>query len=213
MGRTNRSDVFSTTFSHFNSLAPCGANPLRQMYILPAQNFNSLAPCGANLPFARGRKAKFPFQLTRPVRGEPIKKIVDKRDPYISTHSPRAGRTAFAGLIIQIPEISTHSPRAGRTKAQRMSWTSNVNFNSLAPCGANPCTSRARLRLSTISTHSPRAGRTSDGTAVRYVILNFNSLAPCGANRQLASFADCFRNFNSLAPCGANRCKSWFDYR
>ena len=57
-----------------------------------------------------------------------------------------------------------------------------TDFNSLAPCGANP-----------------------------YVIdlieykLNFNSLAPCGANRDFVSVGNRTGHFNSLAPCGANR--------
>ena len=93
----------------------------------------------------RKNKALFAkrFQLTRPVRGEPVGLIVFVTCEYISTHSPRAGRTKFAAAgvsfemkfqltrpvrgeprtdfySLDIPDISTHSPRAGRTPARSL---------------------------------------------------------------------------------------------
>ena len=235
---------------NFNSLAPCGANPIYIIqYIMrkcisthspragrtqpprpcgnTRANFNSLAPCGANplpavLPYHRP-----PFQLTRPVRGEP----------------------RFLRLPFQEIKISTHSPRAGRTTLCLSSLARETNFNSLAPCGANRLVVKISLDGERISTHSPRAGRT---TIVFMGVgrgRNFNSLAPCGANRiqRLPRAGVCGfqltrpvrgeplldlaldgtlsisthspragrtalanstraprRNFNSLAPCGAN---------
>ena len=100
--------------------------------------FNSLAPCGANrMPFATSPKSQ-PFQLTRPVRGEPA-------------------QLQIANIAI---EISTHSPRAGRTLLKRSKAKLRKNFNSLAPCGANLCPKTEYCALLLISTHSPRAGRT-----------------------------------------------------
>ena len=59
-GRTRLCRTFAFPFVNFNSLAPCGAN------------FNSLAPCGANRTTTSSRRADCKFQLTRPVRGEPM---------------------------------------------------------------------------------------------------------------------------------------------
>ena len=124
---------------HFNSLAPCGANPFSSAgmptYLsisthsprvgrthLPNSRrvrcdyFNSLAPCGAN-PFPSiSTTDPSPFQLTRPVWGEP-------RQPEFSSLNC---------------SISTHSPRVGRTRAAGLNPILAVDFNSLAPCGANP---------------------------------------------------------------------------
>ena len=55
----------------FNSLAPCGANPVRQIFELFLER----------------------FQLTRPVWGEPVGRPAKNQIFNISTHSPRVGRT------------------------------------------------------------------------------------------------------------------------
>ena len=125
--------------SNFNSLAPCGANLFilcrvcsitiisthspRAGRTFPSWrstcylvNFNSLAPCGANLTILLRLCPNRKFQLTRPVRGEPL---------------PSA-------QILKNHEISTHSPRAGRTRQTYLPFFDYANFNSLAPCGANP---------------------------------------------------------------------------
>ena len=79
-----------------------------------------------------------------------------------------------------------------------------TDFNSLAPCGANPPkptpnspTSLFQLTRpvrgepedvvdvetgEVISTHSPRAGRTESNYIIADDLTHFNSLAPCGAN-------------------------------
>ena len=134
--------------------SPCICIPCRQ-------NFNSLAPCGANLHNRSYNNDNHGFQLTRPVWGEPRVRNRVRLSPKISTHSPRVGRTGSMSEAVQKP-IS--------------------DFNSLAPCGANPSfwtPSGVSLSfqltrpvwgeptiysdLSTkklISTHSPRVGRT-----------------------------------------------------
>ena len=79
--------------SYFNSLAPCGANPEKRYNENRKTDFNSLAPCGANHTLhARNRYGRA-FQLTRPVRGEPMGVEMKGYNEKISTHSPRAGRT------------------------------------------------------------------------------------------------------------------------
>ena len=169
--------------THFNSLAPCGANLARISFgrlktaisthsprvgrtlrfaslTAIVKNFNSLAPCGANLVLERNDGGVVTFQLTRPVWGEPYSVFSSSYSTGISTHSPRVGRTTS-----KIPVSSV-----------------TVHFNSLAPCGANHnCTQRilgiAQFQLTrpvwgepntitltativSISTHSPRVGRT-----------------------------------------------------
>ena len=71
VGRTNATPIKWTGYSDFNSLAPCGANH------------------GLLTAVLSGRK----FQLTRPVWGEPNGDTEQFRRLFISTHSPRVGRT------------------------------------------------------------------------------------------------------------------------
>ena len=79
------------------------------------RHFNSLAPCGANRTVSWLGPIWSPFQLTRPVWGEPKCLALESFKTYISTHSPRVGRTNTR------PTPGKHT----------------TNFNSLAPCGAN----------------------------------------------------------------------------
>ena len=172
--------------------------------IQAVRHFNSLAPCGAihccRSKSARGSK----FQLTRPVRGDPRRRAI----------------------IIPENTISTHSPRAGRSRTDLAFPIREINFNSLAPCGAIPSLPSASNNSLFISTHSPRAGRSSAPCAPVILSIHFNSLAPCGAipdgvaiqfplhaisthspragrsSRQRRKNA-LQRHFNSLAPCGA----------
>ena len=80
--------------------------------------------------------------------------------------------------------ISTHSPRVGRTPSIHARPGETVNFNSLAPCGANRSCFSRHASPQYISTHSPRVGRTTLGIITYYQNPDFNSLAPCGANQQ-----------------------------
>ena len=177
VGRTHtiRSDIAYAT--HFNSLAPCGANPRRHT----------------------ARPYAYSFQLTRPVWGEPCRLHNHSLGHHISTHSPRVGRTATQGrfrtscristhsprvgrtsnpsLDTDIIIISTHSPRVGRTAGQRLSAPPYGNFNSLAPCGANH--RRAEIR---------------------HTAVHFNSLAPCGANLTLWLTEHYNRKFQLTRP-------------
>ena len=181
----------ASRYEHFNSLAPCGANPgiPCQPYSF-AGNFNSLAPCGANQYGTKDGKCAPKFQLTRPVWGEPDDLTEQAAIANISTHSPRVGRTqrhrqwcadrwefqltrpvwgepVVSLLHKRILYISTHSPRVGRTSGVRPERIRPRNFNSLAPCGANPY-----MRI--LNRHPS----------------HFNSLAPCGANRCVVDCRD-----------------------
>ena len=139
-GRTRTLRSTARKSRHFNSLAPHGANPCpdvfdpdtrsfqltrpargepngTEVYVDNALHFNSLAPHGANLAVFRESERFKRFQLTRPARGEPIGTIHDNPELLISTHSPRTGRTSTEFTNKEI----------------------KMNFNSLAPHGANRC--------------------------------------------------------------------------
>ena len=80
VGRTKSPVPHSTAQTYFNSLAPCGANPgplLHSMVVTP-------------------------FQLTRPVWGEPRNGQTYAVRAVISTHSPRVGRTAARAFAFTI---------------------------------------------------------------------------------------------------------------
>ena len=101
--------------------------------------------------------------------------------------------------------ISTHSPRAGRTFPLSYFHYNTSDFNSLAPREANPITRQTLQTASSfqltrptrgepipllllylfhkISTHSPHARRTNDHKRAMVECSHFNSLAPREANR------------------------------
>ena len=120
VGRTILVSLALAKMTHFNSLAPCGANrividryidrsaisthsprvgrtPKRSIAFCMDIYFNSLAPCGANRKRRANWKTYTEFQLTRPVWGEPLPEMDPTLNDDISTHSPRVGRTPGRG--------------------------------------------------------------------------------------------------------------------
>ena len=168
---------------NFNSLAPCGANRWLLSLLGQIRHFNSLAPCGANHGTSLHTRHTRKFQLTRPVWGEPL----------IFT------RTATT------TKISTHSPRVGRTNPQMSETFVERDFNSLAPCGANPLEEQLKTIYAEISTHSPRVGRTAAMTALSKKCAKFQLTRPVWGEPDMRHMrATRHGHFNSLAPCGAN---------
>ena len=96
--------------------------------------------------------------------------------------------------------ISTHSPRVGRTYSENCFQVFHHNFNSLAPCGANPPFPVIRIEKYCISTHSPRVGRTTIKHCSLQKRRYFNSLAPCGANRHIACIVSLCPSFQLTRP-------------
>ena len=182
VGRTETAKSTDFKFAHFNSLAPCGANlvlnyggdediefqltrpvwgePLEQQRAQKLrENFNSLAPCGAN-----------------PRReGSILRKL------YISTHSPRVGRTTLWSAFENGHPISTHSPRVGRTDSNDNWRPDKKAFQLTRPVWGEPRMLPMNGAKWRISTHSPRVGRTHTAQPSGIVRGHFNSLAPCGA--------------------------------
>ena len=115
-----------------------GRTILDDVDILQPADFNSLAPCGANpiAPVTRSNISS--FQLTRPVWGEPARRLQN-------------------GVF---KDISTHSPRVGRTRARSMSGYTVRKFQLTRPVWGEPGAACCFLVNRAISTHSPRVGRT-----------------------------------------------------
>ena len=139
MGRTRPAVRGRGCEFYFNSLAPCGANRYCAGSSGSSSKISTHSPrvgrtniCNFILLYLQK------FQLTRPVWGEPPKRRLRKSRARISTHSPRVGRTRIDGNEALKLFISTHSPRVGRTRLWRRDCLDKNNFNSLAPCGANP---------------------------------------------------------------------------
>ena len=164
MGRTTITAAKATELLNFNSLAPCGANPLRICLISGGS----------------------PFQLTRPVWGEPAAAIINIDATAISTHSPRVGRTDQTYLTSHDRYISTHSPRVGRTDLLLVDLLDPQRFQLTRPVWGEPWKGEIEDLTAQISTHSPRVGRTRASRSSKRCKANFNSLAPCGANQPIA---------------------------
>ena len=167
--------------TYFNSLAPRGANHSFTFTYTFCVDFNSLAPRGANLFGNCTIFSLSPFQLTRPAWGEPYNEIINTLTTSISTHSPRVGRTKQMTSIKYVSvNFNSLAPRGANLDLGGESGTI-LNFNSLAPRGANSATN---------AQYAPPT--------------HFNSLAPRGANCSTYLYRGVSRNFNSLAPRGAN---------
>ena len=212
---------------YFNSLAPCGANQNCLHFRNAPSHFNSLAPCGAN---PAGTDLNVPargFQLTRPVWGEPVLLSYSFLNVGFQLTRPVWGEPFMNFVKCSGINISTHSPRVGRTLSKNRSRASHTYFNSLAPCGANPCLTLTIPPMLVISTHSPRVGRTiiSDRTGLNsfgfqltrpvwgeptitlFLItrMTFQLTRPVwGEPRRKRDDHGIIEHFNSLAPCGAN---------
>ena len=138
------------------------------------------------------------------------------------------GRTISVHADILFSYISTHSPRVGRTTTVAAAATATSNFNSLAPCGANLGDVFTRIDRNGISTHSPRVGRTALFCSAFVTLSKFQLTRPVWGEPSItAQLVDEYGisthsprvgrtlpfavidkktgNFNSLAPCGANQ--------
>ena len=143
VGRTYSPRSFLLPPVNFNSLAPCGANRMEVDETGLFFDFNSLAPCGANHGLWLFAILALIFQLTRPVWGEPRLEIDDIGLFFISTHSPRVGRTKSARQTRCFRAYFNSLAPCGANLDEVTDRTGYYNFNSLAPCGANPASSAA----------------------------------------------------------------------
>ena len=179
MGRTRISLPRRDLTSHFNSLAPCGANPYqlaKEGLDIPFQltrpvwgepfcgdskrnfekHFNSLAPCGANLVNRYLRKILSYFNSLAPCGANlprPVKRICDIT---FQLTRPVWGEPDYFTSALPEPQ----------------------NFNSLAPCGANHYLGRVKKYRPSISTHSPRVGRTYKPSRVSGYMRSFQLTRP-----------------------------------
>ena len=228
VGRTPRENPPAPIFRNFNSLAPCGANQAERRGATDRYHFNSLAPCGANLGSSDVTNLALLFQLTRPVWGEPrllcgfaevignfnslapcgANLLVDFVSLTVSAFQltrPVWGEPTMPLKVNGVLIISTHSPRVGRTSLCPVLYVRSLDFNSLAPCGANRVVSVGRcsghpfqltrpvwgepLKIFCKNVRNPKFqltrpvwGEPACRICSRYHTQHFNSLAPCGAN-------------------------------
>ena len=140
-GRTSLRRIGSSLHYSFQLTRPAGGEPSRRrITCINSISFNSLAPRGANQRIsACVRKCK-----------------------YVSTHSPRGGRTPLPSTVIgTLLMFQLTRPAGGEPRAYSRAICGNKRFNSLAPRGANPDNSSIPLPEQPVSTHSPRGGRTA----------------------------------------------------
>ena len=96
------------------------------------------------------------------------------------SHAPRGARLSLI-VSISAPWISTHTPLAGRDYPHNPPSTQHSISTHTPLAGRDRCTpSRAPL-LVVISTHTPLAGRDAPVISVFLSIVNFYSHAPRGA--------------------------------
>ena len=117
VGRTRNYMEAAIKCINFNSLAPCGANQPPAALMRGSKKFQLTRPVWGEPKLAHNIVLQGKFQLTRPVWGEPSVLIVHYGHLFISTHSPRVGRTLCILTARRSFAISTHSPRVGRTSA------------------------------------------------------------------------------------------------
>ena len=116
VGRTSAVFQFLFSIPQFQLTRPVWGEPLRAGY-----------------DYVKQRK----FQLTRPVWGEPISRIITPVKRFISTHSPRVGRTVFANSPLSATHNFNSLAPCGANRHRPGVDTRHPDFNSLAPCGAN----------------------------------------------------------------------------
>ena len=118
----------------------------------------------------------------------------------ISTHSPRVGRTNACAAFVLAALISTHSPRVGRTLIACGVVVRHLDFNSLAPCGANLSFFAFSVELSIFQLTRPVWGEPYANGRGTKSATNFNSLAPCGANHYNAERQAQFFDISTHSP-------------
>ena len=145
---------------NFNSHAPCGAQLAAARYDYGRQKFQLTRPMrGATVKCLDSRFAAEVFQLTRPMRGATlILKTLRLSGKTISTHTPHAGRNKFACVLYFsfIRPFQLTRPMRGATISHKTPQVIHTkNFNSHAPCGAQPLTKQLLLRQRHFNSHAP----------------------------------------------------------
>ena len=149
---------------------------------MTASHFNSLAPCGANPKNSHRKIHTRTFQLTRPVWGEPRQPLKGLWTERISTHSPRVGRTARPPICAMIRANFNSLAPCGANHDDLACFSDQRTFQLTRPVWGEPPHKLLYSKFSRISTHSPRVGRTLRRYGRYKDRTHFNSLAPCGAN-------------------------------
>ena len=141
-----------------------------------------------------------PFQLTRPVWGEPSLDQCRNIFTSISTHSPRVGRTMrFCPRLLQARNFNSLAP-CGANLHLRVLIAQKLQFQLTRPVWGEPNFNNSSFFIFLISTHSPRVGRTTAFRRRQDYLRYFNSLAPCGANHSYSVYVSDFVIFQLTRP-------------
>ena len=186
------------------------------------------------MPECTNTRRHFPFQLTRPVWGEPVFEL-SQRPEFVHFNSlapcganrilraslshtwrfqltrPVWGEPRAKRYSLDIWRISTHSPRVGRT-IYITSSASTVLISTHSPrVGRTAAFAFCNACAIFISTHSPRVGRTRRRIQIHIKCKHFNSLAPCGANLGRVGIAAALSVISTHSPrVGRTACNSVF---
>mgnify|MGYP004476496199 CR=1 FL=1 len=113
---------------------------------------------GVTLP-VNGTSCPLPFQLTRPLRGVTEVDLDEDEAPFISTHTPLAGRDCrLYPRKGQLDYISTHTPLAGRD-ADNFGFLRHNYISTHTPLAGRDKRKVDSAFAFSISTHTPLAGR------------------------------------------------------
>ena len=138
------------------------------------------------------------------MRGEPHSASFSLFCCIISTHSPRAGRTCFAGVANFCYYHFNSLAPCGANRRTCVCVRCKAYFNSLAPCGANLLPHKSFLDVRKFQLTRPVRGEPTLLTLVRlpsiFQLTRPVRGEPFATGRGMPPSAD----FNSLAPCGAN---------
>ena len=157
------------------------------------------------------------FQLTRPMRGATYVIPVISAVQIFQLTRPMRGATrrtqqfSYCGKKFQLTR-----PMRGATGPLESTDSFELDFNSHAPCGAQPREQSGGLFRPTIhfNSHAPCGAQRLIDEILIHIKYDFNSHAPCGAQQFKKYLIDKkFNNFNSHAPCGAQRSSNIFSYK
>ena len=147
-----------------------------------SENFNSLAPYGANQREIGDELMHNIFQLTRPVWGEPSEQSAQAQRSFISTHSPRMGRTLYNCVSRALYHHFNSLAPYGANLIRGLSNPAGRKFQLTRPVWGEPLCLASFLTTIQFQLTRPVWGEPKLFKNTLLSSEDFNSLAPYGAN-------------------------------
>ena len=120
------------------------------------RHFNSLAPCGANPSMTASSASRSSFQLTRPVWGEPPRGVVcNIVFLHFNSLAPCGANPSALLPPLSSLKISTHSPRVGRTVTEVEETLVRHEFQLTRPVWGEPRRCCCPCKISTFQLTRP----------------------------------------------------------